>query len=203
MIENKGVTGQWLKTPYRLYADLFTPQMSFGFHEFDPTIRPQTTLPQRQAYYDEFTIPAAQAHRPDRILSTWLKIRFPLLAKVDLPNRLLLLLFPLGLIQLKRRCGLALCAVLPIYLAFYSLFAYLLPVYCIVIAPPITALVLLGKKFLQHVAGPRQAAMEVFLTIAIAALCISGFCRSSIVIFSTMVLSPPPWISRTKSCPPT
>src|SRR5207248_95774 len=153
VIENIGVTGNAFKTPYRLYADLYTPQMSFGFHEFNPTIRPQTSLPQRQDYYDQFTLPAARAHRPDNLVNVWLHERFPLVAAVTVPNRLLLLLAPFSVLALTRLDRRVVWSVLPIYIAFYALFAYLLPWYCIVVAPTVIGWVLLGKHALERWPG--------------------------------------------------
>ena len=60
IIENVGITGKPFETPYRLYADLYTPGIQFGFHDFDPNARPQTNLLQRQIYYDQFTVPAVK-----------------------------------------------------------------------------------------------------------------------------------------------
>ena len=175
VIENIGVTGDALKTPYRLYADLYTPQMSFGFHQFDPSVRPKTNLPQRQDYYDQFTVPAAREHRPDNLVSVWLHERFPLLASVTVPNRFLLLLLPLSIGALCRIDRRVIWAMLPIYIAFYAVFAYLLPVYCVVIAPIVIAWVLMGKAFIERIARGRRdwvvAAMSlVIIVLSIAAL---------------------------------
>lgn len=189
VIQNVGITGDPLKSPYRLYADLYTPQMSFGFHRFDETIRPQTTLPQRQDYYDEFTIPAARKHRPQTIVQTWLKERFPMLADVTTPNRILLVLLPLSLFAFpwrgrparaqsdSARTGrtsnvgaLVLWSVLPLWIAFYAVFAYVLPVYCVVVAPAVIFAVLLGKTFAER----SGEAVEVFLTTSIVMLYIAA-----------------------------
>jgi len=198
LIENIGVTGHALKTPYRLYADLYTPQMSFGFHDFDPTIRPQTTLPQRQDYYDQFTIPAAAAHRPDRVLRTWATERFPLLASVTLPNRLLVPLALLSVFALTSKARVVTWAVLAVYVAFYSMFAYLLPVYCVVVAPVAIAWVLLGKDFLERWAArsPRlRDATVTFLTAAAALLSIAALPGVDREIIDDGFLAPTMWFS--------
>jgi 4-amino-4-deoxy-L-arabinose transferase-like glycosyltransferase len=198
VIENIGITGHPLKTPYRLYADLYTPQMSFGFHDFDPTVRPQTTLRQRQDYYDQFTIPAAAAHRPDRIARTWLTERFPLLATVTLPNRLLALLAPLSVLALTTVPRAATWAVLVIYIAFYAMFAYLLPVYCVVVAPVAIVWVLLGKSVIERWAA-RSArwrdASVAFLTTAAALLSIATLPGIDREVIDDGFLAPTMWFS--------
>jgi hypothetical protein len=176
IIENVGITGSPFRSTYRLYVDLYTPQMSFGFHEFDPAIRPKTSLPQRQDYYDEFTVPAAKAHRPERLVHTWLLERGPLIAKVTLPSRLLLVLLPLSVLALTRRERWVIGAALPMYVALYAMFAYLLEMYCVVIAPVVILWVLLGKEVAESLAGTgvRREATRAFLTTAIAGFCVAA-----------------------------
>ena len=178
IIENLGIAGKPFETPYRLYADLYTPGIHFGFHDFDPTRRPQTNLPQRQIYYDQFTVPAVKAHRPERILSTWLHERFPTLFEVTLPSRLFLLLMPLALIKgdttlyLKGRVPFIWVPVL--YVVLYAGFAYLLPMYCVVVAPGVIVWVLLGKNAIEQLAGRWRDGARVALTVAIAGLTIAS-----------------------------
>jgi hypothetical protein len=168
VVQNRSITGRWLETPYRLYADLYTPQMSFGFHRFDPTIRPKTTLQQRVDYYDQFTVPAAMRHRPDTIVQTWLHERLPALAKVTTPNRLLLILAPFGLIALRRYRPAAVPVGVPlVWVALYAAFAYLLDWYCIVVAPAVIACVVLGTTLLP----PRS---RLLLTLVVAGIAVAA-----------------------------
>ena len=102
LIFNIGVTGRWNESPYRHHADRFTPGMTFGFHQPDPHAQPQTTLPQRLAYYDDYTLTATKTHRPERLWQTWSRERFPLLATWALPSELLLILVPPALLGLRR-----------------------------------------------------------------------------------------------------
>jgi hypothetical protein len=140
---NVGLTGRVFQSPYRLYCDLFTPQMTFGFHKFDPTLKPKTNLLQRQIYYEEFTVPAARDHRPELIWQTWTKQRLPQISALALPSPLLLILVPCGLLEMGRRRW-VMAGVLPLFVAFYVFFAYLLSFYVMVIAPALIFVVLLG-----------------------------------------------------------
>jgi hypothetical protein len=184
IIENLGITGKPFETPYRLYADLYTPGIHFGFHDFDPSRRPQTNLPQRQIYYDQFTVPAVKAHRPERVVSIWLHERFPTLFEVTLPNRLFLVLIPLVLLGLNkgdttlylkgRVPFIVVGTVLVLYVVLYAGFAYLLPMYCVVVAPSVIVWVLLGKDAIERMAGRWRDGMTVALTLAIAGLTIAS-----------------------------
>src|SRR5205814_6214268 len=77
VVQNVGITRKPFKTPYRKYVDEFTPSAAFGFHKWDSSRRPATSLLQRQIYYDKMTIPAVKAHRPDRILPQLWHTRLP------------------------------------------------------------------------------------------------------------------------------
>jgi hypothetical protein len=59
---------------------------------------------------------------------------------------------------------------LGLYVILYAAFAYLLPMYCVVVAPGAIAWVLLGKDALEHIAERRREAVTVALTLAIAGL---------------------------------
>jgi hypothetical protein len=168
---DRGVTGHWLLTPYRVYCDMFTPQMSFGFHRIDPNARPQTTLQQRIDYYRDFTVGAVAAHRPELVLRTWAQDRLPCIATFALPNPLLLILLPIGLMALRGRRWL-LVGVLPIWIALYSFFAYVMPHYVVVIAPAVIFLVLLGMRALEQAWPRANQAIAVGCTIAIAGMCL-------------------------------
>ena len=149
--------------------------MSLGFHAFNENVRPQTTLRQRLDYYEEFTIPAARAHRSDQVVPTLFRERLPLLAKVTTPNRLLWFLVPLGVIAAFRaRERLVLSSVLLVFIAFYALFAYLLPWYCIVVAPAVIVLVLLGKQYLERIRVTHRRTVSTVLTLGIIATAITA-----------------------------
>ena len=196
LIENVGITGNPLRTPYRLYADLYTPQMSFGFHDFDPTVRPQTKLPQRQIYYDQFTVPAVRAHRPDQIVHTWLYDRFPLLAEVTVPNRLLLILLPLSVLALSSLPRAGAWSVLILYVSLYALFAYLLPMYCVVIAPISIFWVLLGKDSIERRRSERwRTFITVATTLSIAGLSLAALPEIDRNIVDDGFVAPTMWFS--------
>jgi 4-amino-4-deoxy-L-arabinose transferase-like glycosyltransferase len=199
VIENLGITGQPFKTPYRLYADLYTPGMSYGFHTFDPTVRPQTTLQQRQDYFDAFTVPAARTHAAvvGQIVGMWFKHRFPLMAKVATPNRLLLILVPLCVLAVATARRKVMVAVLVLWLAFYAVFSYVLPVYVVVIAPVILLCVLLGKEAAERLVAsePYRRAATVFLTLAVGVLTVAALPEVDHEVIDDGFPAPTMWFS--------
>jgi hypothetical protein len=165
VVFNLGVTGHALETPYHRYCELFTPQMTFGFHRYDPTIRPQTTLLQRIKYYDEFTVSAAKEHQPKRLWKTWMRDRFPRIARYSLPAELLLIAFPAGLLALRGpRWFFAVFGVM--FVALYAFFAYLLQHYIVLVAPAVIVVTLMGVETICET-FPRARAWLVTLSTAI------------------------------------
>ena len=155
---NHGVTSHWLQTPYSLYLEQDQPNTAFGFHPFDKNARPQSTLRQKQDYYQSFFVPFIQNHQPEIFLRAWGKLYAPMIADVTLPALPLAALLPLGLIGLTRRglrdTGLAtargmLLATLPLFVGLYMLNTFFLEHYAILIAPAIILLLLSAGRALQ------------------------------------------------------
>ena len=165
LVFNRGVTGSFFETPYHRYCELFTPQMTFGFHRYDPTARPQTTLLQRIKYYRGFTVSAAQEHQPERLRKTWTQERFPRIARYALPCELLLIAFPAGLLGVRGRRWIF-PALIALSVAFYVFFAYLLPHYVVLVAPAVIVVTLIGVETICE-ASPRTRTWLVTLTAAI------------------------------------
>ena len=62
VIFNVGVTGSAWKTPWQYYVDRDVPGGGVGIHKFDPSLRPQSTLPQKQDFYQKFIVPSLQSN---------------------------------------------------------------------------------------------------------------------------------------------
>ncbi|MEA2734959.1 MAG: hypothetical protein QOE14_1410 [Humisphaera sp.] len=151
---NIGVTSKLFRTPYQMYCDLYTPQSVFGFHRFDPAATPASTLPQLIAYHEQFIHPAAQHHRVDTIWKSWIRERFPRIAAIALPSPWLLILIPAAMLATTRRRW-VLLGVLPLSLALYAMFAFLLAHYIVLMTPAIIFAVLLGQEAVRG-AFPRM-----------------------------------------------
>ncbi len=177
---NRGITGHWLETPFRLYADRDYPGTSYGFHPFDPAARPRSPLPQKQALYDEYrpvladhTLPKAidnlfRAHAtglsPARIELTL--VRLP-----TLPLPMLLPLVPVALVGLTRRRAVVLAAV-PLFLLLYVGYVFFFPHYTLAVAGAIVLAVVVGAEqlplLLPAVVRPRATAAVPVILIGLA-----------------------------------
>jgi len=167
---NMGVTASPLKTPYQLYAEQDSPNLSFGFGHTGRTAL-RSTLAQKSDFYREFLTPQIEAHRPANVLPTLWNVRLPLLAKVTTPTRLLLLLFPLSVLGLAARWRWVLWSMLVLYLILYTFFPFMLSHYVIVPAPAVVLGILIGKSVVERWTPQKwRAAAQVFLTLAVAAL---------------------------------
>jgi hypothetical protein len=136
---NRGVTGEFFRTPFRMYADQDYPGTAYGFHPFDSNARPLSTLLQKQSLYHEY-LPAIAAHR---WATAWQRQIIPLgnysparLQSVVMQASpcawpLLLLLAPLSLVKLTRPTAVVIagaplfCLLYVPYVFFF--FHYVLP----------------------------------------------------------------------------
>jgi 4-amino-4-deoxy-L-arabinose transferase-like glycosyltransferase len=169
LVLDRGVTGRWTRTPYQEYVDLFNPGLGYGFATFDPSVRPKTTLQQKQDYYDEFVVPEVKSHRLANLPAEWLRNRLPRMAGATLSSTFLLVLVPLGLLGLTSLPRRVLAATLPLYILLYLPFTSLLAHYALVVAPAIILLALLGKQQLEQT-WPAAPAVRDVLTLAIAGM---------------------------------
>ena len=131
IIFNIGVTGIWHRTPFEFYADRDYPGTTFGFHKFDPNLRPVSQLPQKQKFHDEWTIPAIKNHQPGKIITRWLHGGIQVYLNDMLPHRLMILLLPLGipgLFALRMIVWLA----LPLFIILISFYTFNLSHYALI-----------------------------------------------------------------------
>jgi hypothetical protein len=173
IIFNIGVTGSWHRTPFEYYADRDYPGTTFGFHKFDPNLRPVSTLPQKQRFHDEWTISHIKDHQPDKVIASWMHNGFKDLLNHMLPHRSLIALLPLGFLGLACRKRIAVFAAFPLFIVLISFYTFLLPHYELITLPAIFLLVLLGAHELEN-AWPRARQMlGTFLSLAIAIVCLT------------------------------
>jgi Dolichyl-phosphate-mannose-protein mannosyltransferase len=168
LIANRGITGHWLETPFRLYADADYPGTALGFREVDPAARPVSSLPQKQKLYVEKTLPLIEQHqlqflpkilfrRTQRTLSLEAATPFPLLA----------ILLPVALVSRRR----AVLAPVLLFVGLYAFYVFFFPHYVIVVAPAIIGGILIGAEQLATVHSKIRAGLCLFIAIlAIAAL---------------------------------
>jgi hypothetical protein len=156
LIFDRGVTGHYFQTPFRLYLDRDVPQTSFGFPKFDPAVHPHSVLAQKQDYYSGWVIPFIQRHQPGKLLQSWVKRWFPMMIDTTMPLRVMLPLAAVGLLNLTDRRRWPLLATLPLFVLLYFFYTIFLEHYAIAVIPAVIVLCLLGIQLLAD-AWPRFA----------------------------------------------
>jgi hypothetical protein len=168
IIANHGITGDWLETPFRFYADTDYPGTAFGFHAFDPAVRPVSSLPQKQQLYVDRILPMIQQHQPQylpRILIQRLRLTASLATASPFP--LLAILLPVALANRSR----ALLSPIFLFVGLYAFYVFFFPHYTIVAAPAIIIGILIGAGELSAVNPKLCTAVYLFIAAtAIAAL---------------------------------
>jgi 4-amino-4-deoxy-L-arabinose transferase-like glycosyltransferase len=165
---NRNITGDWRTPPWQYYSNRDFPQTTMGFRQFDPTLRPVSKLPQKQAIFDMFVPDVVQDHQPKRILQQWLTWRGPILVAGTMPYSILLIFIPVGIVLCKNRERLVLLAVLPMFIVLYTISVVFQIYYPIVVIPSVLLLILLGVNVFRD---PLRAALLLWLAfMAITAL---------------------------------
>ena len=180
---NRGITGHWTQTPFRMYADRDYPGTSYGFHPFDPAARPQSSLPQKRALYAEYrpvvadhTVASAvdNLFRPHATGLSPARVELTLVRLPSQPLPLLLPLVPVALAGLTRRRAVVLATV-PLFLLLYVGYVFFFPHYTLVVAPAVVLAVVIGAEQvppLLPAAARRRARGAV--PIILAGLAVAG-----------------------------
>ena len=150
IIFNKGVTGSYMHTPFRQYIDLFQPQTSFGFHDFDPSVQPDTKLAQKHALYELFVVPRAKNHTPQQLPANWAQKYFRFTLDVTTPARPLIILLPIGLLAVAGARQWVLVSTAGLFIGLYALYTFYLEHYIVVIAPAMILLAVLSMRALER-----------------------------------------------------
>jgi hypothetical protein len=181
MILNHGITGHWMQTPFGLYADRDYPGTGYGFHPYDPSVKPQSNLPQKQALYREYQATLIE-HRPANILRDLLHPHGPFDgARLGLvfsqytavPFPLLFPLLPLSLLGLNRTRGVILSG-LPLFVLLYIPYVFFFPHYVLSTAPALIIGILLGTNVLCSTWKSIRRFAEVGMTLLIAGSAIAA-----------------------------
>ncbi len=174
LIVNIGITGHWSTLPWTLYASRDNPQTALGFHRFDPTLRPASPLPQKQAMYDQMMVPAIQDHQPGNLLRNWRDIRLPLLLRATLVHPLLIILLPVGLLGAFSRRRWVIAASLALFVIFYGLYLLFMRHYLAVIVPAVAVIVVAAVDVVASSWPARRTALRTFLSLAMVGLLVTS-----------------------------
>jgi len=163
---NRGVTGSFLRSPAEINLNRDTPGGTYGFHNPPPNAHAQSVVRQKQIDYQVWAVPAIESHRPKLIPRTWWTTRFPLMADVTLPSRMLLIFLPLGLLGLRGLRWLLFCT-LPLFILGYVGWAFFLEHYNVTIIPAVALLLVLSLRQI-HLVGPSFASAAIAFMLVLA-----------------------------------
>ncbi len=165
LIANHGITGRWLETPFRFYADRDYPGTSFGFHPYDASLRPASDLLQKQKLYTEITRPLIERHQPQfagQLAYFRSRLTLSQVAATPFPLLAILLLPALRKVRPDRWIVLA---VLPLFVGLYLFYVYFLPHYVITAAPAIILGILIGGEQISTAFPAAKSGLVLFIVI--------------------------------------
>jgi hypothetical protein len=186
---DRGITGHWTETPFRLYADRDYPGTSYGFHALDPAARPASPLWQKQVMFFDVYLPVIRDHTPARVLdnvfrshgNAGLSAARLEITLVNTPAEGLPMLLPLIPVSLaglvgRRAAGRAvLLSVVPLFVGLYTGYVFFFLHYTLTAAASVIVAVLLGAGELPSLLPARWAARgATFLALALAGLAVFG-----------------------------
>jgi hypothetical protein len=182
LLLNHGITGDWLRTPFGMYADTEYPGSSYGFHPYDPQARPRSNLPQMQRLYNDYR-PLIQLHQPANVLNDLMRnrMRFVFSQTSPAPFPLLVLLLPLSLLgfgylnRTQRLATAIVLAPLPLFLILYCGYFLSLPTYVLPTAPAVILCILLGAKVISNAWSSARRFATVGLTLFIFGTALAAF----------------------------
>ncbi|MDB5319036.1 MAG: hypothetical protein JWN40_667 [Phycisphaerales bacterium] len=148
---NKGITGRWAELPWTYYGDRNDPYDSISYAPFDPARHTVSVVPEIIKFQDEFTRPAYQEKLATQMLRRSVEHSLKPTVEVTLPNPLLIVLAPVGLIGLFTRGRWVFVGALLLFIMLYARHTFFLVHYAVVIAPALIVLVLLGWEGLVSV----------------------------------------------------
>jgi hypothetical protein len=182
LILDKGITGQWLKSPLQYYDDVEMPGIkAFGVDStHDVTLT--SHLPQKQLQERAILAMRREFSKKSRIVV--LGERVESLLKFTLPTArsdatslgagLLLILLPVGLFSIRDPRAIVLVAPIIPFIIGYAFYSEMLDHYCIAVAPGIIYLLVLGVRSVER-AWPRERAfVGSSIPLAVIALSIAS-----------------------------
>ena len=172
LLFNRAVTGHFFDTPVAYYNRADAPGVAYSFSPPPSGAVPRSALPQKHALYQDMVEPAVKQHAQP-LRQRLLHDKFPWIATHVTPNMLLLILLPVGLAG-ARTVHLPVLAVIPLFIAAYLGFPWLLAHYTIIVAPAIILLILLSIEAIAN-AWPRwRSFIATASTTSLAMLAITS-----------------------------
>ncbi len=186
IVLNLGTSGSATLSPFQIYAQRDNPGTMLGFHPYDPSMRPQSTLPQKRVFYDQWMAPYIRLHQPQVLWRTAWRDRLPFMVSSALPHPLLFALVPFGLIGGWRLHRAVLAGSLALFFGLYLLYTFFLGHYCLTAMPGLIFLCLLG---LWRVLAVWRQQRRIAVPIAVLAVLV--LCAAAIPQLNDYTSDPP------------
>jgi hypothetical protein len=169
---DRGVTGHWLTTPFGLYNQRDQPRLVYGLRAPDRAPPPRTRVIEKRQYYHSLQ-PLLAAHRPDQFWKTFIHTRLPVTIGDDLPQPMLVVLLPVGLLAWGRRRAWVLGATLPLFFLIYMFYPLFPAHYTIIAAPAVILSVVLAARAISLAWPAARAGAWSAVTIFVVGLCVT------------------------------
>ena len=177
LVDDYGITGHVLESPYADYWTKTYGGTVVGFAPPDPGFTPPGPLRQMQVYHQTVNVPMLLDHTPATILPNLVKKRLPTLFGADLPDPILLLLFPVGLLGLTDSRRRLVWSILPLLIAVYSLFPFFLQHYALPATLPVALTVTLAIGTMAETWPRHRRAIATVLALVVGSLAVTAMPR--------------------------
>ena len=147
---DRAVTGHALQTPVSMYYRMYLNVRGFGLEKYDPNFSPPTqSMLVRDTYLGNRRACAVKFQTIRQATMQWFTDRLPMSFAVGLPSLLLIVLYPVGLLQLTDRRRAVFWSIFWFYMAGSALVFIFLTQYLMAVAPAIIFSVLLGARAIK------------------------------------------------------
>jgi hypothetical protein len=193
IIFNIGVTGHWLTTPFALYNQRDQPRLVYGLSIPPGDPRPMTRVPEKRAYYRYSVGPLLAEHKPSLFWHTFMQWRLPVVMAADLPQPMLIVLIPIGVLAWSRRRAWILASGLPLFFLIYTPYPIFARHYSIVAAPAAIFAAVVAPRAIS-LAWPKAragawTALSIFVVGVLCTKAVEDYTLTSSLAFQPLMLS--------------
>ncbi len=182
IVQNVGVTGSWHVFPSDYYVARNYPAPMLGFYHFDPSKVPVSTCEPKEEAMRQWIIPEYQSHTIAKLPGKWIPIPgnqwFPQhtydLLLSSLPNAMMVVLLPCGLLSLCDNRRKVMAAVLGLFVLGYMVYVFYLAHYAVAIMPSMICLILMGWETLARTWPRIRPAIVTMMVFSMAGLSIGA-----------------------------
>jgi Dolichyl-phosphate-mannose-protein mannosyltransferase len=177
--QSAGISGHWNEFAETYYNRKNFPASPIGFHRVDPQYIPPGMNAAKQQWLRDWVLPSFRNHTPINALRSWPRGRLVQILDASVPDWLLRILIPLGLLSLVDLRRIVLTAALAAFALGYAIYLFFLSHYVLTILPSMICLILMGWDAIQR-AWPGGKRLGTFL--AVFMLCAAGGAMGKTII---------------------